>query len=134
MACDVKPRESFQRGSQNPKGGLTPQQRLTKLIKTAITRIEGGLASSDDSSHAYFHASAVLKELRNRLQHTAGKNGYSVFKQLILNEISEIDDCLDSGCVGGSDSRAGKLYATLKSSGTVFVASTPRSQLTYQVA
>ncbi len=106
---------------------LNPSERLSKLVKTHITKIEKQMENGDlPKPSPYFYTASVLSVLEERLRvssSTITKNyeKHSVLAQLITFERATIKDCLNGGYAGGENSMTHKLYAQLKQNGTTFV-------------
>jgi hypothetical protein len=96
---------------------LNPDQRIKKLIKTAITQIEKAFGNKYSPT---FHAGTVLEALSERLKNTQANratdyDNFDVFDALLMNEINRINHCLSQGC---SDFCA-KLLSRLKAEKSV---------------
>ena len=110
---------------------LNPSERLSKLVKTHITKIEKQIEKGDlPKPSPYFYTASVLSVLEERLRvssSTITKNyeKHSVLAQLITLERAAIKDCLNGGYAGGENSMIHKLYAQLKQNGTTFVKPEP---------
>lgn len=92
----------------------SPQERLKFLVGMALARAEQKIEVMANPPVEQFHAHVVLQLLRDDLRYYMGnqsqKEGYTIFTQLISNEISAIDNGLKSGCIATSD----KLFELVK--------------------
>ena len=80
----------------------TPQGRLEFIVAQSLFRIDAELEARKNPPHEDFKASVVLEGLRDQLSdYQAGqmnREGYTVFTQLIANEIAAINDCVNGSC------------------------------------
>jgi len=100
---------------------MNPKQRLSKLVKTQITKIEKSFHDSDRPLHPKFEAMGVLQALHGSLlssqkEITRGFRTHTVLAQLVSNELSEIARVVDYGCFVKADT----LLNDLKSKGSTF--------------
>lgn len=128
IETNVKPRQEF-----GGRKRLSPQSRLSRLVRSKVRQIENTLRDNEDRPTPYFWSRTVLSELSRELKkshhnQTKGYKRYTLFGQLIANEIAAINRCVEGCCKNQAD----KLYEDLKSKGTSFELT--RSKRTYELA
>lgn len=102
------------------KTGGTPDQKLTTIMKGAVSTILAEMEASKSAPTDFFIGSTVLLSLIDKLGESfhgasAGNTEYPVLAQLIALETETIGKCLNSGC----HAKANQMLAQIQQNGSV---------------